>query len=97
MFQLEKIKARGAPVLVQWKQIQLGTKRLRVQSLAWLSGLRIRHCQELGVSHRRGSDPPLLWLWYRLAAITPIRPLVWEPPYATGVALKSKKRKRTQL
>ena len=24
MFQLEKIKARGAPVLVQWKRIQLG-------------------------------------------------------------------------
>ena len=38
-------------------------------------------------------DPKLLWLWYRLVATAPIRPLVWEPPYAAGVALeKAKKR-----
>ena len=35
----------------------------------------------------------MLWLWRRLAATAPIRPLAWEPPYAVGVALKSKKRK----
>ena len=29
------------PVVVQWKQIQLGTMRLRVRSLGPLSGLRI--------------------------------------------------------
>ena len=34
-------------------------------------------------------DPALLWLWCRLAATAPIRPLAWEPPYAAGVALKS--------
>ena len=28
-------------------QIQLGTMRLQVQSLASLSGLRIQHCREL--------------------------------------------------
>ena len=28
-------------------------------------------------------------LWRRPAAIAPIQPLVWEPPYAEGVALKS--------
>ena len=33
-------------------------------------------------------DLVLLWLWRRLAAIALIRPLAWEPPYATGVALK---------
>ena len=33
--------------MVQWKQIQLATVRLRVQSLASLSGLRIRRCREL--------------------------------------------------
>ena len=27
-----------------------------------------------GVDHRFGSDPALLWLWCRLAAIAPIRP-----------------------
>ena len=35
-------------------------------------------------------DPALLWLWCRLAAVAPIGPLVWEPPYATGVALKKR-------
>ena len=38
----------------------------------------------------------LLWLWCRLAAISPIGPLAWEPPYATGMALKSKKEKNKQ-
>ena len=37
-------------------------------------------------------DPTLLWLWHRAAAVTPIRPLAWEPPYATGPALKRKKK-----
>ena len=41
-----------------------------------------------GVGHRHSSDLALLWLWYRPAAIAPIRPLAWDPPYATGVALE---------
>ena len=36
----------------------------------------------------------LLWLRYRLAAVAPIQPLVWEPPYAVGVTPKSKKKKQ---
>ena len=36
-------------------------------------------------------DLVLLWLWCRLAAVAPIGPLFWEPPCATGVALKKKK------
>ena len=36
----------------------------------------------------------LLWLWCRLAAIAPIQPLAWEPPYAVGSVLKLKKEKR---
>ena len=39
--------ALGVPVVVQWKRIQLGIMRLRVPSLASLSGLRIWHCREL--------------------------------------------------
>ena len=35
----------------------------------------------------------LLWLWCRLAAVAPIQPLAWELPYATGLALKGKKKK----
>ena len=41
-------------------------------------------------------DPALLWLWYRPAAVAPIGPLAWEPPYATGMALnRPKKKKKT--
>ena len=46
------------------------------------------------VGHRRGSDPVLLWLWGRLGATAPIRPLAWEPPYAEGVALKQRNQKK---
>ena len=42
------------------------------------------------VGRRCGSDPVLLWLWHRPAATALIGPLVWEPPYATSAALKSK-------
>ena len=51
-----------------------------------------------GVGHRRSSDPALLWLWCRPAAVAPIRPLAWEPPYAAGVALeKDKKTKKKSI
>ena len=39
-------------------------------------------------------DPVVLGLWHRLAAAAPIQTLAWELPYATGVSLKRKKRKR---
>ena len=50
-----------------------------------------------GVGCRRGLDPALLWLWCRLAAAAPIRPLAWEPPYAMAAAqekAKSQKKKK---
>ena len=40
----------------------------------------------------RGSDPVLLWLWCRPAAVAPILPLAWELPHASGVGLKRKKK-----
>ena len=40
------------------------------------------------VGHRHGSDPVLLWLWRRLAAVALIQTLAWELLYAVGVALK---------
>ena len=46
------------------------------------------------VSCRCGLDPMLLWLWHRLVATAPIRPLAWEPPCAVGVALKRQKKKK---
>ena len=47
-----------------------------------------------GVGRRRGSDPVLLWLWRRPAAVAPIRPLAWEPSYAMGAVLKNKTKKQ---
>ena len=45
-----------------------------------------------GVGCNRGLDPVLPWLWYRPVAMAPIRPLSWEPPCASGTALKKKKK-----
>ena len=47
-----------------------------------------------GVVQRCGSDLALLWPWHRLAAVAPFRPLAWEPPCATDVALKKTKKKK---
>ena len=38
----------------------------------------------------------LLWLWCRPAAVAPIQPLAWEPPYASGMALKRQKGPKTK-
>ena len=44
---------------------------------------------------QRAKDLAMLWLWCRPAAVAPIRPLAWEPPYAAGTALGKKKKKKT--
>ena len=46
------------------------------------------------VGHTCGSDPALLGIWYRLAAIAPISPMAWELPFAMSVALKKQKTKK---
>ena len=43
------------------------------------------------VGRRHSSDLVLLWLWCRLAATAPIKPLAWESSCALGVALKRQK------
>ena len=40
-----------------------------------------------GVGRSHGSDPELLELWCRAAAVAPMGPLSWELLYATGAAL----------
>jgi len=47
-----------------------------------------------GLGHRGISDLVLPWLWHRPAAAVQIWPLAWEPPYATGAALKRQKEKK---
>ena len=49
-----------------------------------------------GIGGRCSSDLASLWLWQRPAAVALIRPLVWEPPYAEGAALKSKRKKKKE-
>ena len=43
---------------------------------------------------RHSLDPAWLWLWRRLAAVDPIRPLAWELAYTTGAPLKKKRQKK---
>ena len=43
-----------------------------------------------GVGHKHSSDPTLLWLRCRPAAVALIQPTAWKLPYAAGAALKNK-------
>ena len=47
-----------------------------------------------GVGRRHGLVLALLWLWCRPAATALIRPVAWEPPYATSEAPKKDKIKK---
>ena len=47
-----------------------------------------------GVGRKLSLEPRLLWLWDRAAVTSPIQPLDWEPPYATGAVLKRQKTKK---
>ena len=47
-----------------------------------------------GVGHRCGLDLVLLCLWCRLVAVTPIRPLASELPYALDAAPQKKKSRK---
>ena len=87
----QMITYRGVPVVVQWL-----TNRTSIHEDAGLvpglaHGFRIWCCRELWCRSQTCSDPALLWLWCRLAATALIWHLAWEPPYATGAALKKKK------
>ena len=64
--------------------------RTQVPSLAKGSGI----ATSCGVGQRSGLDLALLWLWHRPVATDLIGPLAWEPPYASGAALKRKKKKQ---
>ena len=57
----------------------------------WVEDLVLTSC---GVGCRGGSDVVFLWLGCRLAATALIRPLAWEPPYASGAAVEKAKRQK---
>ena len=56
----------------------------------WGSGVAV-NCY---IGCRGGSDPVLLCLWSRLAAVALSLPLAWILPYAASAALKKKEKKR---
>ena len=56
----------------------------------WVKDLAV----SCSIGHRCSSNPILLWLWYRPAAVALIKPLVWDLPNAAGVALKKEKKKK---
>ena len=80
--------------MAQGRRIRLASMRLRVRSLASLSGLMIWCCCELWCRSQTHSYWALLLLWCRPAAVTLIGPLAWEPPCAEGAALKRTKDKK---
>ena len=80
--------------MAQWLTTQLGSMRTQVQSLASLSGLEIWLCCELWCRSQMWLRSSIAALWYRPAVLAPIRPLAWQLPYATDVALKKKKKKK---
>ena len=77
----------GVPIVAQGKQVQLASMRMWVQSLSWLSGLRIQRCQSCGVGCTCGSDLGLLWVWRKPAAAALI---LLPAQYAACVALTKK-------
>ena len=82
----------GVPTVAQWLMNRLGTMRLWFDPWPRSVGRGSGVAKSWGAGCRCGSDPTLLWLWRRPEAAAPMRPLAWEPPYATGAALEKAKR-----
>jgi len=74
----------------KWGSSHCGSVEMNSTSIHEDVGLIPGLTMSCGVGCRCGSDPALLWLWHRPAAVALIRSLAWELPYATGTALKSK-------
>ena len=56
--------------------------------------IKDQHCHELWCRSQTWLGSSIAVALGRPAAIAPIGPLAWEPPYATGVALKRKGEKK---
>ena len=89
-----KLSRFGVPIIMQQKQIRLGTMRLWVQFLASLGRLRIRCCSELWCRLQTWLRSDVAMAVIRLAAVALIGPLAWELLYAVDVALKRKNKQK---
>ena len=83
----------GVPIMAQWKQIWLVSMRVKVQSLALLSGLMISGVVSCGVGHRCCLDLELMCLWCRPMATGLIWPLAWDSLYTVNAAPNKKTKK----
>ena len=93
---MTKIKRqKRIPPVVQQKQTWPVSMRIWVWSLASLSGLRIKHCHELWYRSQTWLRSGIAVAIARPAAAALIKLLSWEPLYAKGAALKSKKKEQT--
>ena len=81
--------------MVQQKQIQLVSMRMRVQSIPALAQWVSKSCVAMscGIGRRQILDPALLWLWLRPVTMAPIQTLAWELTCTTGVSLKKHAKK----
>ena len=92
-----KKRLSGVPVVAQWPTDPTGNHEVSGSVPGLALGVK-DPTQWVAVSCgggcRSGSDPALLWLWHRLVAIAPIRPLAWESPYAARAAQEMAKDKK---
>ena len=72
-------------------EADVGNSRSGTAEMNPTSIVSMRMCVQSLASLDRWGSPALPWLWRRPAAAAPIQPLAWEPPYASGGALKRQK------
>ena len=84
----------------EMKRIRLGTTRLRIQTLASLSGLRIWRCHELWCWSQTRLRSGVAVAVVQAAATALIRPLAWETSGCRGyspIKTKDKRQKKKPL
>ena len=86
----------GVPVMARRKRIRRGTMRVRVWSLASLSGLRIRYCRELWCRSQMWLGSGIGVAALQAGSCSSNSTPGWESPYASSVALKSKNKKTSR-